>query len=81
VSRDRSSVNRNHFCLDVSDEMPKDAQVVAHVERHVREALESLARDDGRKLSAYVERLLISHLEKKRRLPVRKAASTRSRPY
>lgn len=52
--------------------MAKDAQVVAHVERSVREALEALARDDGRKLSAYVERLLVAHLEKKRRAPMRK---------
>jgi len=49
--------------------MAKDAQIVAHVEKPVREALEELAQEDGRKLSSYVERVLIKHLKQKRRLP------------
>lgn len=53
--------------------MSKDAQVVAHVEHSVRDALKELAREDGRKLSAYVERLLIAHIAKKRRGPRKNA--------
>lgn len=46
--------------------MAKDAQVVAHVEKSVRQSLEHLAKADGRTLSAYVERLLIAHLGKRK---------------
>jgi hypothetical protein len=49
--------------------MAKDAQIVAHVERVVRDAFEELAREDGRKISAYAERVLLAHLEKKGRMP------------
>jgi hypothetical protein len=49
--------------------MAKDCQIVAHVERSVRDAFAQLARGDGRKVSAYVERVLIAHLKKKRRMP------------
>ena len=51
--------------------MPKDTQIVAHVEKPVRQALQALAREDGRSLSAYVERVLVEYLEKKRRLPTK----------
>jgi hypothetical protein len=59
--------------------MAKDAQVVAHVEKPIRHALEELAREDGRTLSAYIERLLLMHLEKKRRLPA-KPSKVKIRP-
>lgn len=45
--------------------MSKDAKVVAHVEKPVLQELKSLAKADGRTLSAYVERLLIAHLGKR----------------
>lgn len=47
--------------------MAKTAQIVAHVEPAVRKALEELARNDGRTLSTYTERLLVAHLVKKKR--------------
>lgn len=46
--------------------MAKTAQIVAHVERSVRDSFEELAKADGRTLSAYVERLLIAHLGKRK---------------
>jgi hypothetical protein len=46
--------------------MAKDHQVVAHVEAHVRKALEQLASKDGRTISSYLERLIVSHLMKLR---------------
>jgi hypothetical protein len=53
----------------------KNAQVVAHVERSVREALEQLARENDRSLSQYVERILQKHLEKRKRVPVKTRAA------
>jgi hypothetical protein len=47
----------------------KDAKVVAHVERAVKDALEQLAQEDGRKLSSYVDRVLVRYLQQKGRLP------------
>jgi hypothetical protein len=46
--------------------MSKDAKVVAHVEKSVLQDLKGLAKTDGRTLSAYVERLLMAHLDKRR---------------
>jgi hypothetical protein len=62
--------------------MPKDSQITAHVPAAVKSALEGLAREDGRPLSTYVERLLLAHLTKKKRLPVatKKAASVKHHP-
>ncbi len=51
--------------------MAKTAQVVAHVEPAIRQALEELARTDGRTLSTYTERLLLAHLAKKKKLPAK----------
>lgn len=59
--------------------MAKDAQVVAHVERAVKTALEDLAREDGRKVSSYVERLLLRHLQEKNRLPAAKLKASKKR--
>jgi hypothetical protein len=58
--------------------MAKTAQVVAHVEPSVRRALEELARNDGRTLSTYAERLLVAHLAKKKRGP-QKVSSPKNR--
>jgi hypothetical protein len=59
--------------------MAKTAQVVAHVEPAIRQALEELARTDGRTLSTYAERLLLAHLAKKKKLPA-KARVAKVRP-
>jgi len=59
--------------------MAKTAQVVAHVEPAVRQALDELARADGRTLSTYAERLLLAHLAKKKRVP-QKAKGSKPRP-
>lgn len=42
--------------------MPRTAPITAHVEPDIKAAFERLAKDDGRTLSQYVERLLIAHL-------------------
>jgi hypothetical protein len=60
--------------------MAKDAQVVAHVERAVKQALEELAQEDGRRLSSYVERLLLRHLQEKKRLQGAKRKASKERP-
>jgi hypothetical protein len=49
--------------------MAKDCQIVVHVERAVRDAFVALATEDGRKVSAYAERVLVAHLERKKRMP------------
>ncbi len=59
--------------------MAKDAQVVAHVERAVKDALEELARENGRRVSSYIERLLLRHLQEKKRLPAAKPKGSRNR--
>ena len=55
--------------------MAKNTQVVAHVERSVKESLEELARQNDRSLSHYIERVLLKHLEQKGRLPPRGAVA------
>jgi hypothetical protein len=57
--------------------MAKDAQIVAHVERAIKNALEELAHEDGRRLSSYIERLLVKHLEQKKRLPKSKPTTSK----
>jgi len=59
--------------------MARTAPITAHVEPDLKAALERLAKDDGRTLSQYVERLLIAHLEaaagtKPRRRPAKPRA-------
>lgn len=43
--------------------MARTAPITAHVEPKTKAAFEKLAKDDGRTLSQYVERLLIAHLD------------------
>ena len=43
--------------------MARTAPITAHVEPGTKAAFEKLAKDDGRTLSQYVERLLIAHLD------------------
>lgn len=45
--------------------MVRSAGFTVRVEPEIKEALEKLAKDDGRTLAAYVERLIISHLSSK----------------
>lgn len=43
--------------------MPRTAPITVHVEPATKAAFERLAKDEGRTLSQYVERLLIAHLK------------------
>lgn len=42
--------------------MARSTPITAHVRPEIRQAVERLARQDGRTISQYVERLLIAHL-------------------
>lgn len=44
--------------------MVRTAAVSIRVEPSVKEALEKLAREDGRSLASYVERILLNHIAK-----------------
>ena len=52
--------------------MPSKVAVVSRVDAAIKAALEQLAKEDGRSLSGYVERLLIAHLKAKGRLATKK---------
>ncbi len=49
--------------------MARTAAISVRVETQVKEAAEKAARDDGRTLAQYVERLLIAHLKENGFLP------------
>ncbi|WP_163681134.1 YlcI/YnfO family protein [Magnetospirillum aberrantis] len=49
--------------------MRKDAAISVRVTPDVKEAAEKAAKEDGRTLAAYVERLLAAHLREKGYLP------------
>jgi len=61
--------------------MPRDAAITARVEKAVKEALVTLAEEDGRPHSQYLERLILIHLQEMNRLPKMdsKAGSGRGR--
>ena len=42
--------------------MARDAAISVRVEPDVKEALEAAAKEDGRTLSQFVERLVVAHL-------------------
>ena len=58
--------------------MARNAQVVAHVELSVKEALAALAQDNERSLSQYAELILLKHLQQKGRLPTKKSKPGKS---
>ena len=45
--------------------MNKTAAISVRVHPNVKDALERAAKDDDRKLAAYVERVLVQHLREK----------------
>ena len=48
--------------------MARDAAISVRVEPDVKEALEAAAKEDGRTLSQFVERLMVAHLRASGRL-------------
>ncbi|KAA0675718.1 ribbon-helix-helix protein, CopG family [Roseomonas genomospecies 6] len=49
--------------------MARTAAISVRVEEELKAALEKAAKDDGRTVAQYVERLLIAHLREKGLLP------------
>ena len=48
--------------------MARDAAISVRVQADVKAALEEVAREDGRTVSQFVERLIIAHLKAQGRL-------------
>ena len=55
--------------------MARTAAITTRVEPPVKSAFKALAKEDGRTLGQYVERLLLAHLDEKKRLPASKEKS------
>ena len=64
------SESQTASCQRLSNKaLPRDAAITAHVDAATKVAVEGLAKEDGRTVSQYIERLLISHLKEKGKLP------------